>query len=126
MEDFGCAEERQRLLPAAMTVRLLVAMTLMPDAQVPEVTLRVAGLLACLQWARLWHVQGTEAVTSRLDMIPAELSGALFWLVAGQIADLGAQGMRWRGLLLCAWTGSGPGPGHQGEPEVFRLVRHRG
>jgi hypothetical protein len=32
VEDFGCAEERQRLLSAAMTVRLLVAMTLMPDA----------------------------------------------------------------------------------------------
>ena len=105
VEDFGCAEERQRLLPAAMTVRLLVAMTLMPDAPVPEVTLRVAGLLACLPWARPWHVPGTEAVTRRLDMIPAELFEALFWLVAGPIADPGAPGMRWRGLLLCALDG---------------------
>lgn len=103
--DFGCGEERQRLLSSAMTVRLLVAMTLMPDAPVPEVTLRMAGLLACLPWARPWHVPGTEAVTRRLDMIPAELFEALFWLVAGPIADPGDPGMRWRGLLLCAMDG---------------------
>src|ERR1017187_2977851 len=105
VEDFGCAEERQRVLPAAMTVRVMVAMTLMPDAPVPEVTLRVAGLLACLPWARPWHAPGTEAVTRRLDMIPAELFEALFWLVAGPIADPGVPGMRWRGLLLCALDG---------------------
>src|SRR5450755_4238994 len=105
VEDFGCAEERQRLLPAAMTVRLLVAMTLMPDAPVPEVTLRLAGLLACLPWARPWHAPGTEAVTRRLDKIPAELFEALFWLAAGPIAGPGEPGMRWRGLLLCAMDG---------------------
>jgi hypothetical protein len=37
VKDFGCAEERQRLLPAAMTVRLVMAMTLVPDGPVPEV-----------------------------------------------------------------------------------------
>ena len=103
--DFGCAEERQRLLPAAMTVRLVMAMTLMPDGPVPEVICRAAGLLVYLPWARPWHVPGTEAVTRRRDMIPAELSGALFWLAAGPIADPGEPGMRWRGLLLCALDG---------------------
>ena len=38
-------------------------------------------------------------------MIPAELSGALFWLVAGPIADPGEPGMAWRGLLLSALDG---------------------
>ena len=38
-------------------------------------------------------------------MIPAELFEALFWLVAGPIADPGEPGMRWRGLLLCALDG---------------------
>lgn len=73
VEDFGCAEERQRLLSAAMAVRLVIVMTLMPDAPVPEVICRAAGLLAFLPWARAWHVPGTEALTRRLDMIPAEL-----------------------------------------------------
>src|SRR6266446_4082634 len=67
IEDFGCAEERQRLLPAAMTVRLVMAMTLVPDGPVPEVICRAAGLLAYLPWARPWHVPGTEAVTRRRD-----------------------------------------------------------
>jgi hypothetical protein len=105
VEDFGCAEERQRLLPAALTVRLVMAMTLVPDGPVPEVICRAAGLLVYLPWARPWHVPGTEAVTRRRDMIPAELFEALFWLVAGPIADPGEPGMRWRGLLLCALDG---------------------
>ena len=105
VEDFGCAEERQRLLPAAMTVRLVMAMTLVPDGPVPEVICRAAGLLVYLPWARPWHVPGTEAVTRRRDMIPAELFEALFWLVAGPIADPGEPGMGWRGLLLCALDG---------------------
>ena len=105
VEDFGCAEERRRLLPAAMTVRLVMAMTLVPDGPVPEVICRAAGLLVYLPWARPWHVPGTEAVTRRRDMIPAELFEALFWLVAGPIADPGEPGMRWRGLLLSALDG---------------------
>lgn len=52
VEDFGCAEERQRLLPAAMAIRMVIVMTLMPDAPVPEVICRAAGLLAYLPWAR--------------------------------------------------------------------------
>jgi hypothetical protein len=105
VEDFGCAEERRRLLPAAMTVRLVMAMTLVPDGPVPEVICRAAGLLVYLPWARPWHVPGTEAVTRRRDMIPAELFEALFWLAAGPIAGPGEPGMRWRELLLCALDG---------------------
>lgn len=108
VEDFGCAEERQRLLPAAMAVRMVIVMTLMPDAPVPEVICRAAGLLAYLPWARPWHVPGTEALTRRLGLIPAELFEALFWVVAGPIADPAGNteaGMTWRGLLLCALDG---------------------
>ncbi len=105
VEDFGCAEERERLLPAAMAVRMVVVMTLMPDAPVPEVICRAAGLLTYLPWARPWHVPGTEALTRRLGMIPAELFEALFWLVAGPIADPAEAGMQWNGLLLCALDG---------------------
>ena len=105
VEDFGCAEERQRLLPAAMAIRMVIVMTLMPDAPVPEVICRAAGLLAYLPWARPWHVPGTEALTRRLGLIPAELFEALFWVAAGPIADPAEAGMTWRGLLLCALDG---------------------
>jgi hypothetical protein len=109
VEDFGCAEERRRLLPAAMTVRLVMAMTLVPDGPVPEVICRVTGLLVYLPWARPWHVPGTEAVTRRRAMIPAELFEALFWLAAGPIADPAEPGMRWRGCCWPPWTGSRSG-----------------
>jgi hypothetical protein len=105
VEDFGCWEQRQRLLSSAMAVRLLVAMALVPDGDIPEVTCRVAGLLALLPWARPWHAPGTEALTRRRDTIPAELFEALFWRVAGPIASPGEPGMTWRGLLVCALDG---------------------
>ena len=105
VEDFACAEERQRLLSAAMAVRVTVVMTLIPDPPALEVICRAARLLAFLPWARAWHVPGTEALTRRLDMIPAVLFEALFWVVAGPIADPAAAGMTWRGLLLCALDG---------------------
>ncbi len=51
------------------------------------------------------QVPGTEALTRRLGLIPAELSGALFWVAAGPIADPAEAGLTWRGLLLCALDG---------------------
>lgn len=105
VEDFGCWEQRQRLLPTAMAVRLTIAMTLVPDADIPEVICRVAGLLALLPWDRPWHGPGTEALTRRREMIPAELFEALFWRVAGPVASPDEPGMTWRGLLVCALDG---------------------
>ena len=105
IEDFSCAETRRRLLPAALAVRLVLAMTVLPDADVTEVIRRAAGLLEHLPWARPWHVPRTEALTRRRDKIPAELFEALFWQVAGPIAAPEAPGMTWHGLLLCALDG---------------------
>jgi len=87
IEDFGCAEERRRLLPAALAVRLVLAMTLVPDADVPEVICRAAGLLEHLPWARPWHVPGTEALARRrgkrpdFDDSPRLRPGVGSWLV---------------------------------------------
>jgi hypothetical protein len=105
VEDFGCWEQRRRLLPAAMAVRVLVAAALVPDGDVPEVIHRVAGLLELLPWARPWHGPGTEALTRRRDAIPAELFEALFWRVAGPAAGPDEPGMTWHGLLVCALDG---------------------
>ena len=105
VEDFGCGEQRQRLLSSAMAVRLLIAAALIPEGDTPEVIQRVTGLLELVPWARPWHAPGTEALTRRLDVIPAELFEALFWLVAGPIAAAGEPGMSWRGFLVCALDG---------------------
>ena len=127
IEDFGCAEERRRLLPAALAVRLVLAMTLVPDADVPEVICRAAGLLEHLPWARPWHVPGTEALARRRDKIPAELFEALFWQVAGPVADPGGPGMRWQGAAAVRpGRVPDPGPGHRRKPRLFRLLRHCG
>ena len=48
---------------------------------------------------------GPEALTRRRDKIPAELFEALFWQMAGPIAEPAAPGMMWNGLLLCALDG---------------------
>lgn len=101
VQDFGCWERRQRLLASAMAVRLLIAMALVPDGDIPKVTWRAAGLLAL----RPWHGPGTEALTRRRDTIPAELFEALFWLLAGPVSSPGEPGMTWRGLLVCALDG---------------------
>jgi hypothetical protein len=105
VEDFGCWEQRRRLLSSAMAVRLLIAAALIPDGDTPEVIRRVAGLLELVPWARPWHAPGTEALTRRLDVIPAELFEALFWLVAGPIAGEDEPGMTWRGFVVCALDG---------------------
>ena len=44
VEDFGCRERRQRLLSAAMAVRVLIAAALIPDGDTTEVMHRVARL----------------------------------------------------------------------------------
>jgi Insertion element 4 transposase N-terminal len=76
VEDFACWEQRQRLLSAAMAVRLLLAATLIPDGDVPDVMHRVAGLLELLPWARPWHAPGTEALTRRMVRYHPEVFAA--------------------------------------------------
>ncbi len=102
VEDSGCRERRQRLLSAAMAVRVLIAAALIPDGDTTEVMHRVAGLLELLPWARPWHAPGAGALTRRLDLIPAELFEALFWRVAGPVARPDQPGMTWLGFLVRA------------------------
>jgi hypothetical protein len=45
----------RRLLSAAFMIRVIVLWTLMPEAQLSDVTLALAGDLALLPWSRRWH-----------------------------------------------------------------------
>jgi hypothetical protein len=46
--------ERERLLARAFMIRAVVLMTLMPDADVREAVIALAGDLALVPWARAW------------------------------------------------------------------------
>jgi hypothetical protein len=48
--------ERRRLMSYPLVIRLMIAMTLVPDASYCEALARLAGLLADVPFALAWHV----------------------------------------------------------------------
>ena len=54
--------ERERLLARAFMIRVIVLMTLMPDAGVRDVIVALAGDLALVPWARPWRPASARAV----------------------------------------------------------------
>jgi hypothetical protein len=53
--------ERERLLARAFMIRVIVLMTLMPDARIGDVIAALAGDLALVPWARPWHPASPRA-----------------------------------------------------------------
>jgi hypothetical protein len=53
--------ERERLLTRAFMIRVIVLMTLMPEADVREVIITLAGDLALVPWARAWAPASARA-----------------------------------------------------------------
>jgi len=53
---------RKRLLSRAFVIRVIVLMTLMPDADAREVILALAGDLALVPWARPWEPASPRAL----------------------------------------------------------------
>jgi hypothetical protein len=65
-EDAGLAArfvkgERERLLARAFMIRVIVLMTLMPDARAQDVIAALAGDLALVPWARPWRPASARA-----------------------------------------------------------------
>ena len=54
--------ERERLLTRAFMIRVIVVMTLMPDAGVREAVIALAGDLAMVPWARAWVPASARAL----------------------------------------------------------------
>ena len=54
--------ERERLLAGAFMIRVIVLMTLMPDAGVREAVMALAGDLAVVPWARPWGPASERAL----------------------------------------------------------------
>ena len=79
-EDAGLAArfvkgERERLLARAFMIRVIVLMTLMPDARVQDVIAALAGDLALVPWARPWRPASARAAgdwRNALGPVPLE------------------------------------------------------
>ena len=98
--------QRKRLMSLPFVMRIVIAMTLMPDADYPEVIRAVTGLLPRLPWSRRWQVPTCKVVTKwrrRLGTWPLE---QLFWRAAGPLVPDGAPGsVMIAGMPLCAMDG---------------------
>jgi Insertion element 4 transposase N-terminal len=105
-EGWLAAQQRRRIMSFPLLMRLVVAMTLMPDASYAETITRLAGHLADVPWARDWHVPASRTVTTWRDKLPACLMEELFWAVAGPLADDGApSAVLLAGLPVCGIDG---------------------
>jgi len=97
---------RRRLVSLPFIMRVVVAMTLLPDSDYPEVIRALTGLLPRLPWARRWQVPTRKTITvwrRRLGKWPLE---QLFWRVAGPLAIDGAPGsVMVAGRPLCSMDG---------------------
>src|SRR5205814_7069995 len=81
--------QRRRIMSYPLVIRLIIAMTLMPDASYCQALARLAGLLADIPFAAEWHVPTEKVVTEWRLLVPADLLEAVFWQAAGPLIDDG-------------------------------------
>jgi hypothetical protein len=78
----------RRLLSAAFMIRAIVLWTLMPEAQLSDVIIALAGDLALLPWSRRWHAaSGRSCLDWRRALGPVpleELQGAVLAAARGE------------------------------------------
>lgn len=77
--------ERRRLMSYPLVIRLMIAMTLMPDASYGEALARLAGLLADVPFALEWHIPTGKVITGWRLLIPADVMEGIFWQAAGPL-----------------------------------------
>jgi hypothetical protein len=98
--------QRRRIMSYPLVIRLLLAMTLTPDASYCEALARLAGLLADVPFALAWHVPTEKVVTHWRKPVPASLIEALFWRAAGPlIGDDEPSAVLLAGRMVCAADG---------------------
>jgi len=102
----------RRLLTAAFMIRAIVLWTLMPEAQLPDVILALAGDLALLPWSRRWHPASERACLDwRKALGPApleELQGTVLAAAAGEHAGRPGQSLTiGKGRPLAVHSGDG-------------------
>jgi len=98
--------QRRRIMSYPLVIRLMIAMTLMPDASCCESLARLAGLLADVPFALDWHVPTGKVVTNWRLLIPADVMEDLFWEAAGPLIEDGdPSAVTLAGMTVCAADG---------------------
>ncbi len=88
-----------------LVARLVMAMTLIPNASYVEVFAQLVGVLPRLPWLHAWQVPESTVVTTwrrRLGVAPMK---ALFTRVAGHFAAATGPGALWHGLRVATLDG---------------------
>ena len=98
--------QRRRIMSYPLVIRLMIAMTLMPDASYCEALARVAGLLADIPLALEWHIPTEKVITDWRLPVPAALMEDLFWQAAGPlISDDEPSAVLLAGMMVLAADG---------------------
>ena len=98
--------ERRRIMSYPLVIRLMIAMTLMPDGSYCEALARLAGLLADVPFALEWHVPTGKVVTEWRLLVPADVMESVFWEAAGPlIGDDEPSAVLLAGMMVCAADG---------------------
>ena len=77
--------QRRRIMSYPLVIRLMIAMTLMPDASYREALARLAGLLADIPFILEWHVPTEKVITGWRLPVPADVMEGIFWQAAGPL-----------------------------------------
>jgi hypothetical protein len=77
--------QRRRIMSYPLVIRLMIAMTLMPDASCCQALARLAGLLADMPFILEWHVPTGKVITDWRLPVPPEVMESLFWRAAGPL-----------------------------------------
>jgi hypothetical protein len=98
--------QRRRIMSYPLVIRLVIAMTLMPDASYCEALARLAGLLADIPFLLEWHVPTGKVVTDWRLPVPPALLEDLFWQAAGPlIGDDEPSAVLLAGMMVLAADG---------------------
>ena len=98
--------QRRRIMSYPLVIRLMIAMTLIPDASYCEALRRLAGLLADIPFTRNWHVPTEKVITNWRLPVPADVMEDIFWHAAGPlISDDEPSAVLLAGMMVLAADG---------------------
>src|SRR6266852_1016633 len=98
--------ERRRIMSYPLVIRLMIAMTLMPDGSYCQALARLAGLLADVPFTLEWHIPTGKVVTDWRLLVPAPLIEEVFWRAAGPlVSDDDPPAVLLAGMMVCAADG---------------------
>lgn len=98
-------ERRERIMSLSLMTRLMLLMTLLPNASYVDAMAHLVGALPRLPWAKAWQVPASTVITEWRRRLGVAAMRELFTRVAGPIVALTDPGGAWRGLRVFALDG---------------------